>query len=503
MLEFATRDRFEIFILICMRFKYSKYTVISVLRLFKIRYTSKYVQKLLEENSDGDNLWGIITVLRIYGLIVEPRRINNLYEFNDADISKPFLTEYDNNILLVKEIYESDVVGCVNGTEKTYCKNDFFTNWNGTIISIRRGYVVGEPSFTNHKRSDLYRRLSQIAMILSLIIMFLYVMVFFNMPLYIRMCFLLSSAGALMSYHIELSHFSSKGLLNNLCSLFKRSSCDQINNGKYQYISALGWAYFCSLCIFIILPLDNYTFVSCIVAISSIEVLWSLALQLTKQTFCINCMAVQAIVIIMVLICTPHIVEVHVCDLFQQGFLFISVFTIILSVAILKVWPNIVNQYRFKIKNRMMDYFKKQYLASSISSEESIIEIFLNPFCAPCKEEFLASYNLLANQRYTKVIPIIIVSDSKGEKAGISIIDGKSIDTIFNRLKEWYSWGYLQPEKYEHSYKVSPKDRESLIDVLKGNLNMAHTYNVQYTPSIIYNGIMMPKGISLVDVLTQ
>lgn len=482
---------------------YSKYIVISVLRLFKIRYTSNYVQKLLEDNSDGDNLWGILTVLRIYGLTVEPRRINNLNEINDTDINKPFLTEYDNNILLVKEIQDSVVVGCVNGKEKTYCKNDFYTNWNGIIVSIRRGTVAGEPNFMNHRRSDLYIQLSQIATILSLIIIFLYVMVFFNMPFHIRMCFLLSFLGALISYHIELSHFSSKGLLNNLCTLFKRSSCNQINNGKYRYISALGWSYFCSLCVFIILPLGNYTVVSCIVVISSIEVLWSLALQLIKQTFCINCMAVQAIVVIMVLICTPHIVDVHMYDLFQQGFLFISVFTFILSAAILKVWPNIVNQYRFKIKNRMMDYFKKQYLSSSISSQESIIEIFLNPFCAPCKEEFLASYNLLANQRQTKVIPIIIVSDSRGEKAGISIIDGKRTDTIFNRLKEWYLWGYLQPEKYEHDYKVSPKDRENLIDVLKGNLNMAHTYNVQYTPSIIYNGIMMPKGISLVDVLTQ
>ena len=87
-----------------MRSTYSKYAVISVFRFFKIRYTADYVQKMLEENSDGDNLWGILTVLKIYGLIVEPCRITNQLVTEENGISLPFLTEYENNILLIKKI---------------------------------------------------------------------------------------------------------------------------------------------------------------------------------------------------------------------------------------------------------------------------------------------------------------------------------------------------------------------------------------------------------------
>lgn len=103
-----------------MRSAYSQYTVISVLRFFKIRYTSNYIKKLLEDNSDGDNLWGILTVLQIYGLIVEPRRVVNQVELVDADFNKPFITEYDNDILLIKKIVGNVVVGCYNGKDTTY-----------------------------------------------------------------------------------------------------------------------------------------------------------------------------------------------------------------------------------------------------------------------------------------------------------------------------------------------------------------------------------------------
>ena len=51
--------------------------------------------------------------------------------------------------------------------------------------------------------------------------------------------------------------------------------------------------------------------------------------------------------------------------------------------------------------------------------------------------------------------------------------------------------------------EVSTNDETKLIGVLKDNLNLAHTYNVQHTPSIIHNGIKLSTGVSLVDVLTQ
>lgn len=481
----------------------SKYIIISVLRFFKIRYTSNYVQKLLEDSSDGENLWGILTVLQIYGLIVEPRRITNQIEPIDTDFNKPFITEYDNDILLIKKIVGNVVVGCGNGKDTTYSKNEFFTNWSGIIISIYKGESVGEPNINRHIRTNQYMWLSRIAIILSILTMSIYRMAFFGMPFYIGICFILSILGAIISYHIELSHYSPNGLLNSLCSLIKRSSCNQIIVGKSRYITALGFSYFCSLCVFMLLPLDNYALTICIIAISLIEVIWSLLLQLKKRMFCINCMVVQIIVIIMALISIPYLVELHLHELVQQGILFLSILTIIFSVSSFQIWPYIENRYKFKAKSRMADYFKKKYLDNYISSEKSDIKVFLNPFCSPCKEEIMASYNLLVNQGKSEVTPIIIVSDLQGEKAGMSIISEEKQTSIFYRLKEWYSWGYKNPTEFEQKYGGSTDDETKFTNVLKDNLNLAHTYDVQYTPSIICNGIKLSTGISLVDVLTQ
>lgn len=75
--------------------------------------------------------------------------------------------------------------------------------------------------------------------------------------------------------------------------------------------------------------------------------------------------------------------------------------------------------------------------------------------------------------------------------------------SIFYRLKEWYSWGYQNPTEFERNYRASTDDETKFANVLKDNWNLAHTYNVQYTLSIICNGIKLSAGISLVDVLTQ
>lgn len=498
----TARDCFVYPFLILMRPAYSQYTVISVLRFFDIRYTYNYVKHLLEENSDGENLWGILTVLQIYGLIVEPRRVVNQMELVDADFNKPFITEYDNDILLIKKITGNVVVGCCNGKDTMYSKDEFFANWSGIIISIRKGVSVGEPNLNRHLRFNLYIWLSRIAIILSILIMSIYKMVSFGVPFYIGICFILSILGAIIAYHIEQSHYSPYGLLNSLCSLIKRSSCNQIIVGKSRYITALGFSYFCSLCVFILLPLDNYTLIICITAISLIEVIWSLLLQLKKRAFCINCTIVQLIVVTMALICIPNLAELHLPELIQQGLLFLSILTIIFIVSAFQIWPYIANQYKFKAKSRNADYFKKKYLDSSISSEKSDIKVFFNPFCSSCKKEIMESYNLLVNQGKSKVTPIIIASDLQGEKAGMSIISGEEPFSIFYRLKEWYSWGYQNPMKFERNYWISIDDETKFVNVLKDNWNLAHACNVQYTPSIICNGIKLPTGISLVDVLT-
>lgn len=472
-----------------------------MLRLFKIRYTSHYIQELLNENSDGDNLWGIISVLRRYGLNIEPHRIINVHECKDSNISTPFLTQYDNKILLIKEIEENIVAGCINGKKTTFSKRDFYSNWNGIIVSIRRGDVFGEPNFNNHRRKDLYILLSQIAIILSLIAIFTYRKVFFNIPGFISISFVLSCIGVIISYNIQLSLFTPNGSLNNMCALIKTSSCNQIN-GKSGYIAALGCSYFCSLCIFILLPLDNYILTVYIVSISAIEVVWSLAIQFIRQKFCINCIVVQAIVIIMIILCLPHITEMPIQDFIKQGLLFLFIFTIVFTTVSLKVWPNIAKRYKYRNKCRLMDYFKKQYLANSLSSEESTIKVFLNPYCGSCKKEYLESYNLIANRNLSKVIPIIVTSDSKGDRVAISLLDSGEASTLLYRLNEWYSWGYLHPEDFERKYKVSTKEKQDFADTLRANLSLAHEYNVKTTPAIICNGVKMPVGVSLADLLT-
>ncbi len=485
---------------------YSISTVISILRFFKIRYTRNYVQQLLDENSDSNNLWGIVNVLKLYGLILEPCKIDPNLASKVYDTNLPFLTANGNEILLITEIAENTIFGFANGKHKNYCKESFLKNWNGIMVSIGIGESVGEPNFHRHFMNELRITLSRVAVTLTILTLCIYRMSIFNVPYYICYIFILSTLGAILSYQIELSRYSPNNLINCICSLIQRSSCSDLNVGKSRKLTLLGFSYYCSLCAFILLPLNNYSMSNCIVFLSFIEVVWSFFIQFKKRQFCSSCLAIQTITIMMLVIGILNFVKLDIYNLVQQGILFLSIFIIIFNVAFSQIWKSITYQNEYKKKSRMLDYYKKKYLDNSISvenSEDSTIIIIINPFCIPCREDFLSSYNLILNIGCSKVVPIIIASDSKGEKVGISILSENEPVSIFHRLKDWYSWGYKDPTRFMNQYKVSINDEKKLTVILRDNLNIAYEYNVQFTPAIIYNGKKLAKGISLVDVLTQ
>lgn len=481
----------------------SQSTIISVLRLFNIRYTSDYIHTLLERNSDIHNLWGILEILQIYGIIVKPRKVTNQLELKNKNINKPFITEYDNNILLVKKITENDIFVCLNGKDRIFCKDKFLPNWSGVMVYIYKGKSVGEPNIDRHIKNIQFEWIFKIAITLSIITMYAYKISFYYVPWYIGICFLMSCLGAMVTYQIEYSHFSSNSIFNNLCSIFKHSACNKINSSKSSCVTALGFSYFFSLCLFILLPLDNYALTISIITVSLIEVVWSLLLQLFRNEFCIKCMSIQIIVIVMALIAILNLERSYLQIYISQGLLYLAIFTIIFSVSYTQIWTYIENRHKFMIKSRLLDSFKKRYMEHFIYTEKPIITLFLNPYCNPCKEEILEAYNLLINQEGLKVIPIIIVSGSNGEKVGKYLLGGMSTTSIFHRLKEWYSWGYRNLSDFEKKFMISSDDEVKLSSMLKENLDLAHSYNVQHTPAIICNGKRQPEGISLIDVLTH
>lgn len=482
-----------------MRITSSLNTVICVLRFFNIRYTQNYVQKLLEENSDGNNLWGILSVLKIYGLKVEPHKITNQLSINEFNIIHPFITEYENNILLIKKISGNTVFACNNGKDSMFYKEDFLKNWKGIYVSICKGESVGEPNFKLHLKRDQNIWISGIAVVLSILTLCIYKISYFDVPFFIYLYFLLSVLGAFVSFQIELSNFLPTSLINKLCGLTKHSSCNQINK-KSRYITALGFSYFFSLCTYILLPLQNFACTVIIVFLSVIEILWSFYVQFINHKYCINCLIVQFILMLMIIIGYFNFDNVSLQNLFAQGMLFVSIFSVTFIISIYHIWPSIADRFLYKSKSRLLDYLKKKLLENT-NLDDSIIKVFLNPFCIPCREEFLVSYNLLINYGQSIVVPKIVVSDSKGEKVGMSILDVDNNISIFYRLKDWYSWGYLKPKEFELKYNTN--NNEILSGLLNDNLNEAHAFNIQNTPSIIQNGIKLPYGISLVDVLTQ
>lgn len=480
---------------------YSFEIITSVLRLFNIRYTINYVQKLLDENSDGDNLWGILNVLQIYGLKVEPRRLTDPNTILYQDVTCPFITEYEGNIVVIDQITESSYMGILNRKRIIYNKEIFLHDWSGLMVSIHPGETVGEPNLQLHIRE---RRIT-LSIILSIAVGVLVIYscqkYFFNGSLYSCLIFLLSAIGLFITYQIDLSINIYHTFLTSLCSIFKASSCTSFSRQKNAYLTILGSSYFASVCAFLLLPLNSFSIINILNVFAIGEVVYSLLVQSIRRAFCIGCVAIQCIVIAMALLSIYNLTRETIAEWHVQAMYFISIYTIILSAFLFFKLTYLSQRTRLRICNREMDSLKKQYLEKTIPLDSNII-VYLNPLCSPCKDELINAYNLLINTQH-KIVPIVIASDARGERAGISILDGNNPKEIIHRLREWYLWGYRRPTDFENKFKVSSNDKKRLANELKSNLICAQKHDVYQTPSIICNDVKLATGITLVDVLTN
>ncbi|MDE6536555.1 MAG: hypothetical protein K2M13_00705 [Muribaculaceae bacterium] len=150
----------------------------------------------------------------------------------------------------------------------------------------------------------------------------------------------------------------------------------------------------------------------------------------------------------------------------------------------------------------MLDSVKKKYLEDTCIAVDKVM-LFLNPVCKPCKEEVTNACNLILNIGKSKIIPIVLSSNSYGKKIALSVLAGDTTYDILKRLIEWYSWGYKTPELFTNKYKIGKEDESRLSKLLKTNLALAHKLNVSHTPTIISNGHNMPIGVSITDILVQ
>lgn len=478
-------------------------TIRSVLQFFNIPFTSDYVKKVLDENIDGDNLWGILTVLQIYGILVNPSKVitSNLNTKQIKD-NTPFLTQYNENIILIKNISQEKVTATINGKETTYLNDTFFSNWGGIVISLNKGEVYGEPNYKEHRKECVIKNIAVAIIFCSIFILYLYRLLYSNIPFYIGFCFLCSVAGAIITLLIEISNHSTDGVMNQLCSIVKKSSCKEIRKNNYQYVTAFGFSYFVALSVFILLPLNNFQIITYIILLSSLELIWSITWQIIKGSVCMKCMIIQLIVIIMVLSCIPHVMLAFSKNILHQGVIFTILFTFIFCLSAIFVWRQITDNYKNRKEIRMLDLVKKKYLEDTCIAVDKVM-LFLNPVCKPCKEEVTNACNLILNIGKSKIIPIVLSSNSYGEKIALSVLAGDTTYDILKRLIEWYSGGYKTPELFTNKYKIGKEDESRLSKVLKTNLTLAHKLNVSHTPAIISNGHNMPIGVSITDILVQ
>lgn len=482
----------------------------TVLKLSNISYTSLYLDQLVKAEPEKDNLYGIVKILQIYGLVFDVHRIESPCATNLPNCA-PFITEYKDNIIIV---YKIDNLYCSfykDGKLRKEEYNQFCSNWSGVVAKFVVGESSGEPFYDYHKKLLLIKSFKDtILYVLSMVILasFLVLELF---PLSQILIFILSILGSVISYNIIISHYVDIGILHKICDIFSHSSCINLTNDSTKsYISILGFSFFIAIVFFIITSYIRLEYLSVIILFSSVEVLWSIVSQLKSKRYCILCCMVQLILVVMIILVLNDdfsslslwcIVSSIILFSFFMGYIYI------ISMCFFSDFFNtmkINNQMTHKTNNLIEDYISilptvQKAVANNLKcNEQDNILLFLNPFCRPCKYEFIFAYNILRNGINGKeVIPVILTTNNKKPELIKWLLSGSVVDRMKN-LYEWYSHESTNNIKHSENNGMSDSNVAKVIDM---NMKLANKYRVTSTPAIVYGGVKISNCISIKDVL--
>jgi thiol-disulfide isomerase/thioredoxin len=163
------------------------------------------------------------------------------------------------------------------------------------------------------------------------------------------------------------------------------------------------------------------------------------------------------------------------------------------------VGSNVKRNYLSLLQHSNQDLLQND--SDSNNNNANIIYLFLNPFCEPCKEEFLSVFNLIANK--TLIInPILIYNDKKGKEIVEIILTLSKSHNQLNVLYDWYNYGYKNVSKFMSNYNIFVPDEDSKEE-LSTNQTMLTKYSITATPAIIYMNKRLPNYFSIIDIFNS
>lgn len=517
--------------------------VFRILRDFGLPHSSDEVLKFLLKHPYKGSLKSIEQALKHFNIDcslikVTPEKHQLLQEFPTPFIAH--IKEHENKLVLVKSFKNSNVT-CYSGNDKMekYNLEDFFLKLSGNIlVPFRPKDIYRKKNFDHLKKS-----ITKLSIFLFLLCYLIYsVFIFSNSPL-ISFLFLLKLIGFLLSLFLLHSEYNQDNtFIASTCQMIG-GNCLEIlkktNNSSFFIFSwaELGCIYFMTGSFLIFLGYPAYKNIFYFLIFLNIPALCFIPYSFYYQRFVLNswcyfCLSVLLIFVLEFLVIfslrTSQIIPsissfIAFFIILILSYLFIQTIRIgfknnkinnnlLLDIGNSKYNPELVNKIIFNLNHISLPERISFKIFGNSDSPKNRIFVVLSPFCPPCRKAYRELERLMLDSRKEDIeVNIVFAVDTTAEKSSKSYNVCQEIASYFLQtigeeyqfreiLRHWFIKEKAISDYPDIHKSYSKTILEEADQILTNQRKWIKSNYINYTPAIIFNNYLLPRGYSVEDI---
>ena len=509
-------------------------TILSAfLDLLHVNHTQSFANKLYNEHPYKYSLYGLSKMLSDYNIENAGVSINNKKD-GICELEVPFIAHTGDDFVLVFKKNENKVSYIWQNKPFEASKERFLEIWSGVVLLAEPNEYSTEPNYKKNKHKEWVSQIQQSLLILLLgsILLFTYVTqeLFTNFGVSILMLLNLMGVYVCLLLILKQMHVKSN-YADKLCSLFKKSDCNDILESKDAKLwGVIGWSeiglgYFTSNLLIVLWFPQLISYLSLVGYFTLIFSFWSIWYQKVKVgQWCPLCLIVQFLFWLLFLVNLFFGFMSVPSFAFNQVFIVACLYTVpVLCINMLypkleterKVQKVIQEMNSIKMRDEVIAaLLSKQPFHAVYDSDSQIIfgnpsaniriTILTNPHCEPCGMMHRRVEKLLSKVS-EKISVQYIFSSFNAEleisnKHLIAIYLNSSIEQRREAFYDWFEKGKYQKEDFFRRYPQNTENNSVKVEFENHNA-WKIAAGLAATPTILVNGYILPREYRLEDIL--
>lgn len=504
---------------------------ISSLLALGVRYTRSHALYVFNAHPYKHSLYGLECLLRLYGVATNGLRVND--KSCISEIPAPFVAQYENDLVIVKDTSELNVVYERYGKEITSDINSFIEQWSGIVLLMTTSSTSIEPDYTLHHRQELQRKIEIIIFTVSSFLLNAYgLYITWSGDIWWRITYIaLSGMGCFISTVLltKQLHYESK-TVDYICRVIQQGDCDSVLEssaarpmGWFSW-SEIGTAWFAT-CLLTQLWFPHSTpLIACIALLSLPYTIWSIWYQKFRaKRWCVLCLSV--ICLLWMQVGTFALGSEYKLAKFDLSYCAVFPLGAIVLVFLRRVLENISfshneiqaqcafrqlksQQEVFETLLHMQPWHNTKEASCLIFGDinaEHQLTVFGNPHCEPCAHMHRRLQPLLDNGISIQYVLTYFTPElSEANRYLIAVYRHCGPERAWNLLSAWYD-----QENRPRSIKILEDAFSGKYDSLTSDIDhevvcqwkWGNNNNIQGTPTLMFDGYEIPSDYEVEDLI--